>query len=85
MSAADRAAKLAQPVSWGSPDQPYGVRRPVTSADRKAVRAYRSGRKAPIFTTNFTDPAELKADWNLVSDDARWGDFKSCVMQTLVK
>jgi hypothetical protein len=30
-----RAAKLAGPVTWGSPDQPYGKRRPVTDADRE--------------------------------------------------
>src|SRR5271167_1830519 len=77
-SAADKAAKLAGPVTWGSPDQPYGKRRPVTDADRKAIQSYRSGRKTPIFSTNFTDPAELQADWNLVSDDNPWGNFQSC-------
>jgi len=61
-----RAAKLAGPVTWGSPDQPYGKRRPVTDA-------YRTRAKKPIFSTNFTDPAELQADWNLVSDDNQWG------------
>jgi hypothetical protein len=69
VSAADGAAKLAQPVNWGSPDQPYGKRRPVTAADRAAIQSYRSGRKPPIFSTNFTDPAELQADWRLMSDD----------------
>lgn len=78
VSAADRPAKLAQPVTWGSPDQPYGKRRAVTAADRAAIQTYRSGRKTPIFSTNFTDPAELQADWNLVSDDNQWGDFQSC-------
>jgi beta-glucanase (GH16 family) len=72
------AAQLRRPVTWGSPDQPYGKRRPATAADRAAIRSYRSGRKAPVFSTNFTDPAELQADWNLVSDDNTWGDFQSC-------
>jgi hypothetical protein len=71
-------AKLAGPVTWGSPDQPYGKRRPVTDADRKVIQSYRSGSKKPIFSTNFTDPAELQADWNLVSDDNQWGTFQSC-------
>jgi Glycosyl hydrolases family 16 len=70
-SASGGPAKLAQPVNWGSPDQPYGKRRPVTAADRSAVQSYRSGRKTPAFSTNFTDPAELQADWNLMSDDGR--------------
>jgi hypothetical protein len=63
-------AKLAGPVTWGSPDQAYGKRRPVTDADRRAVASYRSGRKPPVFSTNFTDPAEVQADWNLLSDDS---------------
>jgi beta-glucanase (GH16 family) len=71
-------ATLAGPVTWGSPDQPYGKRRSVTPADRNLIESYRSGHKIPIFATNFTDPAELQADWNFVSDDATWGDFKSC-------
>jgi hypothetical protein len=32
----------------------------------------------PIFTTNFTDTAELQRDWNIVSDDIQWGDYQSC-------
>jgi hypothetical protein len=71
-------ATLAGPVTWGSPDQPYGKRRPVAAADRAAIQSYRSGRKPPIFSTNFTDAAELQADWNLVSDDNQWGGFQSC-------
>jgi hypothetical protein len=71
VSASGGPTKLAQRVNWGSPDQPYGKRRPVTAADRSAVQSYRSGRKTPIFSTNFTDPAELQADWNLMSDDGR--------------
>ena len=69
-AAADDAAKLAQPVNWGSPDQPYGKRRPVTAADRAAIQRYRSGGRRPIFATNFNDPAELRADWILMSDDS---------------
>jgi beta-glucanase (GH16 family) len=72
------AAKLSGPVTWGSPNQPYGTRRPVTGADRAAIQSYRSRHKTPIFATTFTDPAELRADWNSLSDDATWGDFKSC-------
>jgi beta-glucanase (GH16 family) len=55
-------------VNWGSPDQPYGKRRPVTAADRAAFQSYCSERKPP--STNFTDPAELQADWRLMSDDS---------------
>ena len=69
VSAADGSVKLAQPVNWGSPDQPYGKRRPITAADRAAIQRYRSGEKPPIFATNFNDPAELRADWTLMSDD----------------
>jgi beta-glucanase (GH16 family) len=63
------AATLASPVNWGSPDQPWGVRRAVTDADRTAIAAYRSGRRAPIFSTDFTNKAALQADWSPVSDD----------------
>jgi Glycosyl hydrolases family 16 len=66
---AANAARLAQPVNWGSPEQPYGKRRPVTAADRAVIESYRAGRKTPVFSTNFTDPAELQADWRLMSDD----------------
>jgi hypothetical protein len=62
-------AKLAKPVSWGSPDQPYGKRRAVTEADRALIHSYRAGRKKPAFSTDFTSPAELTADWKLMSDD----------------
>lgn len=70
-SAADGTAKLAKPVNWGSPDQTYGKRRPVTAADRAAIQSYRSGAMRPIFATNFTDPAELQADWIPMSDNGR--------------
>jgi beta-glucanase (GH16 family) len=70
--------QLAGPVTWGSLHQRYGKRRPVTAADRAAIQSYRSGHKKPIFSTDFSDPAELYADWNLVSDDNQWGDYQSC-------
>lgn len=35
---------------------------PATAADRAAAQSYRSGRKAPVFSTNFADPAELRYD-----------------------
>jgi len=70
LSAADGAAKLARPVNWGSPDQPYGKRRPVTPADRAAIQSYRSGRKPPVFSTTFSDSSELRTDWRLMSDNS---------------
>ena len=70
------AATLKGPVTWGSPDQPWGKRRAVTAADRAAIAAYRSGQKRPVFSTDFTKPAELAADWTLESDDNP--DLKSC-------
>ena len=72
------ATKLSGPVTWGSPDQPYGKRRAVTAADRKAIQAYRSGSTAPLFSTNFSIQAELQSDWDSVSDDNQWGTLKSC-------
>ncbi len=75
---ATKPANLAQPVSSGSPDQPYGKRRAVTPADRAAIQNYRSGKVPPLYATDFTDPVELRKDWSFVSDDAQWGDFKSC-------
>jgi hypothetical protein len=41
------AATLAKPIYWGSPDNPWGRRRPVTAADRAATQRYRSGTKRP--------------------------------------
>jgi beta-glucanase (GH16 family) len=64
------AATLSSPVSWGSPDQPWGKRRAVTAADRAAIAAYRSGHKALIYSTNFAGTSELQADWTTVSDDS---------------
>jgi beta-glucanase (GH16 family) len=70
-NASDGPARLLQPVNWGSPDQPYGKRRPLTAADRTLVQSYRAGHQGPVFSTSFSDPAELQADWNLMSDDGR--------------
>jgi beta-glucanase (GH16 family) len=65
------------PPTWSNPDQPpWGVRRPVTGADRASIAGYRSGRKRPIFSTNFIDPQELHKDWDLESEDK--SNLKSC-------
>lgn len=69
-------ATLAGPLTFGSPDQPYGVRRPVTDADRAAIQSYRSGHKQPIYSTTFTDPDEFQKDWASVEDDKP--DLLSC-------
>jgi hypothetical protein len=58
-----------QKLTWGNPDQPWGVRRPVTDADRKAIALYRSARIQPAYTTNFDDQQKLASDWQFVSDD----------------
>jgi hypothetical protein len=71
-----RAATLAGPLTWASPDQRWGTRRAVTAADRTAIAAYRSGRKAPILSTDFTSSAELAAHWSPLSDDS--ASLKSC-------
>jgi hypothetical protein len=63
------AAHPLGPATWGSPDQPYGARRPVTASDRALIQSYRSGAKKPVYSTNFTDRAELEANWVLMSDD----------------
>ncbi len=68
--------KLVGPVTYGSPDQPYGRRRPVTAADRAAIAAFRSARRPPVFSTKFATPAELQAGWNLLTDDG--AGLKSC-------
>jgi hypothetical protein len=74
--AAVQAATLKGPVTWGSPDQPWGVRRPVTAADRAAIAAYRSGARTPLFATDLKHPASLPGDWTLVSDDQ--ASLKGC-------
>lgn len=73
-SSAQRA-KL-QKLTWGNPDQPWGLRRPVTDADRKAVTLYRSGKAQPTYATNFNDGQRLADDWQLQSEDP--SNLKSC-------
>ncbi|GGF18547.1 hypothetical protein GCM10011611_25530 [Aliidongia dinghuensis] len=68
------AAAELQKLTWGNPDQPWGTRRPVTAADRAAIARYRAGHGKPAFATDFTDPAALRADWLMQSDDY----LKSC-------
>ncbi|MDR3439281.1 glycoside hydrolase family 16 protein [Telmatospirillum sp.] len=74
--AQDAPATLAGPLTFGSPDQPYGIRRPVTDADRAAIQSYRSGRKTPVFSTTFTDPVEFRTNWDTIEDDKP--DLLSC-------
>jgi hypothetical protein len=69
-------AKLTGPVFFGSPDQPFGIRRAVTSADRAVIQSYRAGRKPLLFSTSFDSPAELQADWVPQTDDNP--SLKSC-------
>jgi hypothetical protein len=70
------AATPLGPATWGNPDHPWGVRRPVTQADRAAIASYRSGSKQPVLEENFTKPSELEAQWSLQSDDNP--GLKSC-------
>jgi len=60
---------ILEKLTWGNPDQPWGVRRPVTDADRKAITLYRSGNIQPAYATSFDDPQKLSADWLFQSDD----------------
>jgi hypothetical protein len=60
---------VLQKLTWGNPDQPWGQRRPVTDADRKAIALYRSGNIQPVYATNFDDQQKLAADWQFISDD----------------
>jgi len=63
MAAEPVPARLAGPLTFGSPDQPYGVRRAVTDADRAAIHSYRSGNRRPIYSTTFTGLAEFQKNW----------------------
>ncbi|GGI33133.1 glycoside hydrolase family 16 protein [Bradyrhizobium guangdongense] len=67
-------AATLQKLTWGNPDQPWGTRRPVTEADRKAIAQFREGRVKPVVATDFTDPGALNSDWLRQSDDY----LKSC-------
>ncbi len=70
------AATLLGKPTFGSPDQPFATRRPVTPADAAAIQSYLHGSATPVFSTDFTNPAELTADWNLMADDPY--TIKSC-------
>jgi hypothetical protein len=70
------AATLSGPPTWGNPNQPWGVRRPVTADDRALIQRYRSEHKQPLIATNFSNPAELQSLWTLQSDDQPF--LKSC-------
>ena len=69
-------ATLVGPLTFGSPNQPYGVRRAVTDADRAAIQSYRSAGRRPLFSTTFADPAQFQKDW--VSDEDDKSDLLSC-------
>lgn len=74
MSSFALATSLAGPVTFGSPDQTFGTRRPVTAADRALIADYRS--MSPIFATTFSKPDELQSDWTAQTDDL--AALKSC-------
>ena len=76
MLAASSSAQQAilQKLTWGNPDQPWGVRRPVTDTDRKVITHYRSGNIPTVYVANFDDPQKLGAEWLFQSDDY----LKSC-------
>ncbi len=56
-------------VTWGTPDQPWGTRRPVTATDQKFIADYRSGKWPATFSTDFSDYAQFHKDWQPQSDD----------------
>lgn len=60
---------VLQKLTWGNPDQPWGTRRPVTDADRKAIASYRASQAKPVYASDFSDPQKLAADWQFISDD----------------
>ena len=70
------AATPLGPATWGTPDQPWGTRRPVNPADRALVATYRSGKKQPTFSTNFQDTGQFGTEWKPQSDDKP--GLKSC-------
>jgi beta-glucanase (GH16 family) len=70
------SATPSGPPTWGSPDRVWGVRRKPTSADRDRIAAFRKGKTKPVYSTNFTDPEDLKSNWILQSDDNP--QLKSC-------
>jgi beta-glucanase (GH16 family) len=70
------AATPLGPATWGTPDEPWGTRRPVTAADSALIAQYRSGNKPLTFSTDFNNPAQFQTDWQLQSDDK--AGLKSC-------
>ncbi len=70
------AATLIGHPTFGSPDQAFATRRPVTQADRAEIQSYLNGDTASVFSANFGDKARLTSDWDLVSDDP--STLKSC-------
>jgi Glycosyl hydrolases family 16 len=56
-------------VSWGTPDQPWGTRRPVTAADQKLIAGYRSGKWPTTFQSDFSNLPQFQKDWQPQSDD----------------
>jgi beta-glucanase (GH16 family) len=62
------------PPTWGNPDRPWGIRRPVAAVDRALIAKYRAGSASPVLATTFSNPATLQSQWNFISDD----DLKSC-------
>ena len=73
---AQHAATPLGPATWGNPNQPWGVRRAITNADRALIDSYRSGHRQPVLKEDFTNPAELETSWMLQSDDNP--GLKSC-------
>ena len=63
------AATLQKPANWGTPDQPWGTRRPVTSADKALIAQYRASKTQAALSTDFKDAAEFTAGWQKISDD----------------
>ncbi|MGB7193364.1 MAG: glycoside hydrolase family 16 protein [Collimonas pratensis] len=74
MSSFALATSLSGPVTFGSPNQPFGMRRPVSAADRALVGDYRL--MSPTFSTTFSKPGELQSDWTAQTDDL--AALKSC-------
>jgi beta-glucanase (GH16 family) len=70
------AATPAGPGTWGTPDQPWGTRRAVTSADRALVARYRSGRTPLTFSSEFNDSAQFRSEWQPQTDEK--AGLKSC-------
>jgi len=60
---------VLQKLTWGNRDQPWGARRPVTEADRKAITFYRGSQLRPVYATDFSDQQKLAVDWQFIADD----------------